>query len=345
MTWPIDPAWSALALPLSWAFRAVVGARNAAYDRRIGVRQPPIPVLSVGNLAVGGTGKTPLVARLATLLRELGARPAVVSRGYGGQAGRGPLRVRPDRRDGSALRFGDEPWMLASRDPDLPVYVGSDRLAGTVAAAADGADVAVLDDGFQHRRVARRLDVVVLPARSPLGNGRCLPAGPLREPASSLRRAEVVVRVGGPGEAVEPLPGAGRPAIGEFHAVRRPAGFASPEGREVPEPRRVVAFCGIGNPGSFRSLLEALDVRVEEFVSFPDHHPFGARDLAALETRAERLRAPLLTTEKDAARLLGSPAPPSLLERLVVLRMDLAIAHEDALKRALQVALDRGTPR
>ena len=346
MTLPLHPAWTPLTRPSSWVFRWLVAIRNASYDRGIGVRRSPIPVISIGNLAVGGTGKTPFVARTVTLLRELGARPAVVSRGYGGSAGRGPVRVRShDGGHGGAHLVGDEPWMLAARFSDLPVIVGSDRRAGVAAAAEGGANVAVLDDGFQHRRLERVLDVVVLPARSPLGNGRLLPAGPLREPVSSLRRAQIVVRVGTTSDPVEDIPGAPKPRIGTFHAVRRSSGFAVPGGGDAPAPDRAVAFCGIGHPESFRAVVESTGVDIVEFVAFRDHHPFRESDLRPLLELARRHDVPLLTTEKDIARLDSDSLAASIRERLLCLRMDLAVEHEDALRRALLVALGNGEGR
>ena len=176
-----------------------VRARAGAYDRGLfAVKTLPVPCISVGNLSVGGTGKTPLVAWLIDELIALGARPAVVSRGYGGSA-RGPERVTAAGDCAAARRFGDEPALLAARYPDVPVVVGRDRhAAGLLAVRNGGATVVVADDAFQHRRLARGIDIAVLDASRGLGNGFQLPAGPLREPPASLARAGFVVlnRVG-----------------------------------------------------------------------------------------------------------------------------------------------------
>lgn len=333
-------------LPLSWLYRAVVAVRNARYDRGAGILRAPLPVVSVGNLTVGGTGKTPIVAEIVGRLARAGHRPAVVSRGYGGRAGRGPLLVRDASGAGPGPAVtGDEPWMLAARFPGIPVLVGSDRYRGVVAAAAEGAGVVVLDDGFQHRRLARDLDIVVLSGEHPLGNGRLLPAGPLREPPSSLRRADLLVLVceeepsSGPQDHAvgEPIP-----RFGILRARRRPLGFVAADGSAAPRPERAVAFCGIGDPASFRRTIERLGVSLAEFAGFPDHHRFSNSEIAALLARARSDGVPLVTTEKDLARLHDRLPGSPLAERILALRIDLAFSDEAALTRALDDALAKG---
>lgn len=343
---PPDSGWATGALlPFSWLYRAATAIRNARYDRGAGIRRAPLPVVSVGNLTVGGTGKTPLVAEIVARLAKAGHRPAVVSRGYGGRAGRGPLRVR----DGSGFGpgpavTGDEPWMLARRFPDVPVLVGSDRYRGVHRAAAEGAGVAVLDDGFQHRRLERDLDIVVLSAERPFGNGRLLPAGPLREPPSSLRRADLLVLVGSeepPRDPAEIFALDLSPRFGIVHARRRPVGFVTAGGGPVPQPERAVAFCGIGDPASFRRTIERLGVALAEFVGFPDHHRFSDSEIAALLERARREAVPLVTTEKDLARLHDRLSGSPLEAKLLALPIDLELFDAAPLARALDETLGK----
>jgi tetraacyldisaccharide 4'-kinase len=229
--------------------------------------------------------------------------------------------------------------MLAGRFPEVPIIVGSDRFAGVCAAADFGADVAVLDDGFQHRRLTRDLDVVVLSARDPLGNGRLLPAGPLREPAASLRRADLLVRGGGASESMESIHGVPEPRLGTLHAVRRSESWVDFRGEAVPKPDHVVAFCGIGTPRSFRELIESEGIAIDAFVGFPDHHSFSDAEMRRLVDLAVEHEAPLLTTEKDLARLDGLRVDPSIHGRLLGLRMSLEITNEQTLRVAFAEAL------
>ena len=283
---------AALALsPLAALFALAVARRNRRFDRGLGVVRAPVPVVSVGNLTLGGTGKTPATAWVARRLAAGGRRPAIVTRGYRGGAGAGPLEV--SRGAGplvDAALGGDEPVLLATLLPVI-VVAGSDRIAGARRAAELGADVVILDDGFQHRRLARDLDLVLLDAASPFGNGFLLPAGPLREPPGSLSRAGVVVLTRWNGEEAPPrLPS---PVVRSRH---RPAGFRDAAGREVPAPARAVAFCGFARPDSFRDALQEVGVEVVEMRTFPDHHRFDASELASLAAGARRAGAALVTT-------------------------------------------------
>jgi tetraacyldisaccharide 4'-kinase len=293
--------------PLSSVYGAAVRLRNRRYERPGASRRAPVPVLSVGNLTVGGTGKTPMVAWLCRHLLELGRRPAVVSRGYGGAAGRGPLVVS----DGSgprvgAARCGDEPFMLARALPGVRVIVGSDRTAGAAAAAADRADVVVLDDGYQHRRLARDLDIVLLDAATPLAAQRLLPAGDLREPLSGLGRAGAVVLtryVQGAAATDNERTVRRLTDAPLLHAVHHACGFVDLERAPVEAPARALAFCAIGNPHGFRDDLVATGIDVVGFRSFRDHHRFTDAEIAALVSEARQSGTALVTTEKDLARL------------------------------------------
>jgi tetraacyldisaccharide 4'-kinase len=292
----------------------VARARSAAYDRGVfAARRLPVPCISVGNLTVGGTGKTPLVAWLLDELTALGARPAVVSRGYGGSA-RGPERVAADGTCASARRFGDEPALLAAGRPLVPVVVGRDRhAAGRYAVAAGGATVVVADDAFQHRRRARDLAIVVLDASRGLGNGLQLPAGPLREAPAALARAGFVLlnRVGAARDldglrqlAATLAPRALRAEADLVFAGWRDARTGAAV--ELPAGTAVYAFSGIANPGSFHRTLELQGVGIAGTAVFRDHHAYDAAVLERLGRAAVASgAAAVVTTAKDAVRIPG----------------------------------------
>ena len=315
-------ALSVLSLP----YRGAVAARNGLYDRGL-LRQErlPCPVVSVGNLTVGGTGKTPTVILLAAMLRERGRRPAVLSRGYGGST-RAPVTIVSDGQRILAgwRESGDEPVLLARALPGVPVLTGPRRiLTGRVAVERFGADVLILDDAFQHRALFRDLDIVMLDAARPFGNGSLLPRGPLREPQGALSRAHLLIRTGGTQRAdfpVLPLPA--------FRGVHQPRELVeAATGRTLPltelKGARVCAFAGIGSPEAFRQSLTTLGAEVVAFQAFPDHHPYTAADLEALRSRAGKCGAGrIVTTEKDGVRLGDFPA---FLADILLLRIGMHI--------------------
>ena len=318
---PDTPVVTAGLSALSVGYRAALALREAAYRVRIlGTGRVGCPVISVGNVTLGGSGKTPVVELAVRTLRELGARPAVVSRGYGRQT-RGVLVVA----DAEGVRLpareaGDEPRLLAERLPGVPVVVGESRLAaGRVAAERCGATVLVLDDGFQHRTVAKDLEVLVVNGRAPWGNGRLFPRGMLREPLSALGRADLVVVTNPPEpadveavtrevrrhNALAPVLAAAYDVL-EAHDLDSGRRLAS----EALAGRRLLAFAGLGTPGGFAATLAALGVRAPGLVEFPDHHWYTAEDVAGLARQSLAVGAEgLITTEKDAVRLRGLPAP------------------------------------
>jgi tetraacyldisaccharide 4'-kinase len=299
----------------SLPYRGGVAARNRLYDLGL-LRQAklPCPVISVGNLTVGGTGKTPTVILLANLLREKGRRPAVLSRGYGGRAG-APVSIVSDANRvlmewGEA---GDEPVLIARALPGVPVLTGAKRhLTGRAAVDRFSADILILDDAFQHRQLFRDLDIVLINAALPFGNGRLLPGGPLREHKASLRRAHLIIRTGAEGDLVEPLEelASGLPF---FRGIHRPQGIVEGRtGRLLPaaslQGEKVCAFAGIGRPEIFRRSLITLGAKVVSFRAFPDHDPYTRPEIdalrrLALETGADRI----ITTEKDGVRLGDFP--------------------------------------
>jgi len=294
---------SPLALAAGW-IGANVHARNWLYDRGLlrTERVEGLRVVSVGNLTAGGAGKTPVVIHLAERLLRAGLRTAVLTRGYG-RRGRDVEQVRGPPWP-SFERVGDEPLLLARRLPALDVWVGGDRVDLARRARAAGATVALLDDGFQHRRLGREVNLVVLDEAVGLGTGHLIPWGPLREPPSALARASLVwVRSADRPVPLPALP-AGLPVVGARHA---PSELVAPEGGIRPlsalAGRRVVGFCGIARPSSFDRTLAGLGAEVLSVRAFPDHHAFRPADLADLKTSAIGAGAELVTTEKDAVRL------------------------------------------
>lgn len=275
--------------PLSWLYRAVSGARNALYDAGLlRTNDTPIPAISVGNLTVGGTGKTPVAAYLVGELLSRGATPCVALRGYG----------------------GDEERVHRILTPRVPVVVGADRVRSIRDAAEQGCDVAVLDDAFQHRRVTRVEDLVLVSADVPWVN-QLLPAGPLREPPGAIRRATLLVitckaasperahelarrltRGGGPPAAVAALRPHALVRIGLPHELLP---------IDVLRDRRVLLVAGIGNPKAFVHQLETLGAfPVPAF--FPDHHRYTAADVESLIARARGTEC-VVCTLKDAVKL------------------------------------------
>ncbi len=303
----------------SWAYRLALVARSSGYAvGALRTGRLPCPVVSVGNLTLGGSGKTPLAELVALALRRLGAMPALVSRGYGRKS-RG-VRIVADGSGIQAgpLEAGDEPLLLAERLPGVPVVVGENRLAaGRVAIERCGATAIVLDDGYQHRTLAKDLDLLVVNGQAPWGNGRLFPRGTLREPLPAIGRASFVV-VSEPPDAgaldrivatVRRHNPAVPVAVGRIEALAAedkwrgerlpPAGLAG---------RRLLAFAGLGRPQGFLSTLQALGVLVAGAVEFPDHHWFTPQDLADLVRRGRAAGAEgLVTTEKDWVRLRGFP--------------------------------------
>jgi tetraacyldisaccharide 4'-kinase len=281
-------------------YRVVVAARNQGYDRGwLKATRAGVPVVSVGNLTAGGTGKTPMVEWVARWYRGRGLRVAILSRGYGGEAEAG---------------VNDEALVLEENLPDVPHLQDPDRVkVAGVAVEELESEVLILDDGFQHRRLARDLDIVLLDALDPFGLGRMLPRGLLREPIGSLRRAGVVVltradlvdeaTVRSIRERAEKA-GASR-WVTTRHA---PAGVigagVEPEPVDALRDRTVAAFCGIGNPEGFRRTIGPLCGRLVDFRTFPDHHPYTAADVAVLTAWLRSRGADLaLTTQKDLVKL------------------------------------------
>jgi tetraacyldisaccharide 4'-kinase len=279
-----------LLVPLSLVYGSVIHARNARFDRT-----PPLrlrwPVMSIGNLSVGGAGKTPLVICLARLLQREGYGPDVLSRGYG-RSQQTVERVDPA---GSADRFGDEPLLIA-RSTGVPVYVGASRYEAGLLAEGElgGRGVHLLDDGFQHRQLARDLDIVVM--HSSDLQQRLLPAGRLREPLASLRRAGVVVLRQEDAELESTLRVHTRLEC-RFWRVRRILALPSPV-------QRAVAFCAVARPAEFFAGLAAVGAGVAEQMRFRDHHRYTTADIDGLAELGRRVGCDaFVTTAKDEVKL------------------------------------------
>jgi len=274
-----------LLAPLGWLYQEVTRQRLAGATPW----RAPVPVVCVGNLTAGGSGKTPVARDLAARLLRAGKAPHVLSRGYGGRA-TGPLRVDPAFH--GAAEVGDEPLLLAR---DAPAWIAADRAAGARAIAAAGGGTIVLDDGLQNPTLAQDLRIVVIDGESGFGNGRGIPAGPLRERVDrGLARADAVVLIGDDRGSVAPRVPPGKPVLRARIEPRMPGALAGV---------RVLGFAGIGRPEKFRATLAAAGAEIAAFRAFADHHPFGARELARMAADAERMGAMLVTTEKDQVRL------------------------------------------
>jgi tetraacyldisaccharide 4'-kinase len=263
-----------------------------------------VPVICVGNLTIGGAGKTPTVLALVERLTARGLAVHVISRGHGGHL-EGPVRV--DERRHSSREVGDEPLLIA---PFVPVWVGRDRAASARAAEAAGAEVILMDDGFQNPSLAIDLGLVVVDAGAGFGNGHVIPAGPLREPVDAgLARASCVLTIGPPDARLRL-----HSDWPELAALPCAAATLEPLPTGMDWPGlRAFAFAGIGRPAKFFATLKSLGVEIVAHRTFDDHAPYDPRMLARLEAEAARHRAQLVTTEKDAVRLPASFRPKVLV--------------------------------
>jgi len=284
--WYGKSPWQLALLPLSWMFCMVDQLRSLLYQ--VGLIKPQqvsVPVIVVGNISVGGTGKTPLVTWLVKHLKKQGYRPAVVSRGYGGEANSWPQQVR---KDSDPRMVGDEAVLLAQRC-DCPITVGPQRIAAARALLAHtDCDIIVSDDGMQHYQMHRDLEIAVVDGVRRYGNGHCLPAGPLREPPRRIATVDMVVvnGIAGRGEFAMQLQGT------------RLVNYAQPQLSTSIEHftgQRVHAVAGIGNPKRFFDQLRRAGLEVIEH-PFPDHHPF-VRDEIYFDDDL-----PVIITEKDAVK-------------------------------------------
>jgi tetraacyldisaccharide 4'-kinase len=310
------PRGGTLLAPLGVIYGAVAAARMGEQGASAGV-----PVICLGNLTVGGTGKTPAALAVAHLLLAAHERPFFLSRGYGGTLA-GPVRVDPSFHHPADV--GDEPLLLARLAPTI---VARDRVAGAKTARLGGAGVIVMDDGFQNPSLAKDLAILMVDGRRGVGNGRIFPAGPLRAPLDfQIARAQAMIVVGPPDGAMRILDSARRHRVSVFHGRLEPdrSSLAALAGRKV------LAFAGIGDPNKFFATLSEAGITVGEHASFPDHHRYTDVDAKALIARADAANLVLITTEKDHVRLAGNPALAVLAARTNILPVRLVVDEQEA---------------
>lgn len=277
-----------------------------------------VPVICVGNINVGGTGKTPTVIAMLEICAELGITAHVVSRGHGGSE-IGPLLV--NEREHSAAQVGDEPLLIAAFGP---CWVSKDRTAGGKAAIKAGAQLILLDDGFQNPSLFKTLGLVVVDADIGFGNGRVMPAGPLRELlADGLSRADIIVPIGGAAAQKRVTAQVSKPVwAGQLRPLETGMDWSG---------TRFIAFAGIGRPGKFFRTLEGLNANVVATHAFPDHAPYTAAILQRLTAEATAKSAQLVSTEKDIARL-----PVDFRRQVLALPVRLIFNDREAVKTAVR---------
>ncbi len=303
-------------IPLASLYGLAMKSRASLYARGLLTQHTlPCRVISIGNLTVGGTGKTPVVIALASALRDRGRRVGVVSRGYKRSGAEAIMEVSDGRSVlGNPGETGDEPLLIAQRCPGVPVVVGADRPSvGRHLIGRYRIDTLIMDDGFQHMALRRETNILVLDAGAPFGNGYLLPRGRLREPLSAMARATAVLvtRASQDGrlDAIKDAVRAVAPAVPIWATDFAPSAVVQVGGSSSVEPsalkgERVIAMSGIGNPGSFRTLLEGVGATVVEHCVFPDHHAYSREDVQKVRKAAERAGAArIVTTEKDAVKL------------------------------------------
>lgn len=338
--------------PFSPFYSLAMRWRESLYRYRIlPSARMAVPVISIGNLTLGGSGKTPVVQSIAEFLRQKGWSPAVISRGYGGKAG-APVNIVSDGRQVllEADAAGDEPRLLAEKLPGIPVLTGTRRKNPARRAVEMGADILVLDDGFQHLALARDLDLVLFNADFLAGNSRVFPGGDLREPVQSLNRCHGFVMTGvcernrDRAEQFRELLHTHFPDHPVFMADYRPAAIRRldrsgiQEGMRLEDLRKVrlFGFSGIAHPENFRETLGELGLAVLGYMSFPDHHPYSREDLENMAAEARQMGAEAcITTEKDMIKLARYgelPIPIYGLQMEVILEKELTRFLLDTLR-------------
>nr|WP_223924092.1 tetraacyldisaccharide 4'-kinase [Geobacter sp. AOG2] len=314
--------------PLALVYACIQSIRSILYQKQIlTAKRLPRPVISVGNITVGGTGKTPVTAFIARFLIDRGMKVAVLSRGYGG-AMEGQTAIVSD---GCTIRLdagqcGDEPYLLASTVPGLMVVMGTDRhRAGMLAMEQLSPDIFLLDDGFQHLRLRRDLDILLLDCARPFGNGWTLPAGLLREPKRAAGRADLVMYTRCP-QGYPPAPLAGKPVCSARHRLGDavPLAGGPPVFFDNLRGRKVLAFAGIGEPEPFFGELRTLGLDVVRTIPLPDHAAYTPAQLAGLATTFRACGADsAITTEKDGVKLRR--LAPEFADRVMLARLKLVI--------------------
>ncbi len=324
---------------LSLFYQAGSRVKNALY--RIKLLRPkkgPLTVVSVGNITFGGSEKTPLVMALVAALLQNGFKPAVVTRGYKGKwEGSGGVLSDGKSRSGTWAESGDEPFMISIKYPEIGVFVGKNRLLSCQKAHDMGFEVAILDDGFQHRRLSRDLDIVLFDPSEYL---------PLREPLSSVKRADILLlKKGADTKTVQSPLHKLQDGDTYFYSVFN-EGFYTLDGLEKSVSslmeKRVLAFCGIARPKRFRSHLEQAGIEPVHFIPFPDHFPYSSESIEQITEATHTHRADVcITTEKDAVKIKGNQA----FRNIPTYYLKIAIQTEEKLfEKTLSVIQRRGAP-
>ncbi len=339
-----------LLMPLCWLYGTTIWIRNYCFT--IGVfkkKQLPCTVISIGNIVVGGTGKTPAAAAIAKLLQNKGSQVAILLRGYKRRSGADITFVSDgENRLCSKEESGDEADMLSHQLKNIPIVVGKKRhLAGKAVLDRFKSDVLILDDGFQHRQLARDLDILTIDATQPYGTGALLPVGTLREPVSALQRADILLltRTDAVGTEIANLKAElkriapNTPILESIHQPTSLYWLNQPDNHSmIPidnlSGKRLIAVCGIGNPNVFVATLQKYNPEVVELFAYPDHHVYTESDLLQIQHQMKRCETEwVVTTQKDEQKLASlSPELP-----IVVLAVELVITDGEAvLMEALQ---------
>ena len=309
--WHRDSMLSHFLKPLSWGYCRLAEWRESNQKPH----KVSVPVICVGNLVMGGAGKTPTVIAIVKILKEMGHNPHILSRGYGGYF-REVACVNSEKH--SYLQVGDEPLLLSAH---APTWIGASRVAAAQAAIAAGATILVMDDGLQNSKLMKDYSLIVIDCIQGLGNNLVFPAGPLREPIQKgLKRGQAILFVGDKENFNKPK---GLAAFSHQYTARLMATSSV-------EPQPIVAFAGIGYPEKFRHTLEEQGFVIKDFVGFADHHPYTIIDMQKLERLAQLHNVPLITTEKDYFRI-PVPFKTAILTLPVVLQFDQHVSLQKSL--------------
>jgi tetraacyldisaccharide 4'-kinase len=341
----IDSLLILLLAPFSFVYSLLQRLRASLYKAGI-LRSGRLhrPVISIGNITVGGTGKTPVTAYIARILLDQGYRVVVLSRGYGGSLEGHAVVVS----DGATVMLGpkecgDEPFLLASTIPGLMVVIGTDRyLAGMLAMHQLNPDVFLLDDGFQHLQLHRDLNVLLLDCSRPFGNGLTLPAGLLREPISALQRADLIIRTRCSVNGSDIYPAGRIPCCRARHRLTDllPLSGGIPLQLSSLKDRKVLALGGIAEPTSFFDELRSLGLNLVHTISFPDHTRYSGDNISLIREALEKYGADLaVTTEKDGVKLKGSEL--ELTAEILLARMELVMEDPSLLMDSLRNLLQK----